>query len=620
MRGVPLSATGNLTLDGTNTLSHSIDIPYYNNITSASLTVYYDNKSTSANTLNVYVNGNYVGSFTMGVGAGSYTFTGIEAYLIPNATNTFSYTATGAANITQTTITYDHDLTLVRQPDGCWALGFDGVNDYIAIQNMHYSTAGEIGEITVCAWVKSDSTKRQIIASFDRSEYWRLALVDDSAADKTAWDTTSSSGKTNDLGTPNLYTNGKFHFICGWFKAGGSPDKKIYVDGEVVASATAHNGEGLGRGVYTRYGFIGVGSEASKYNGAKGPLLYFKGLMSSFYIIHRALDENEVKLSSEFRTAHRFSSQPSIMATSIPVIDLSSSQTVTVSFTESASGNAYLPIPVAAKNVKPANWVYTVDGDVLQFDDNRYVEASSVTFEIPLRVNSYVVENLPDELYLEHHESKTFEYRQRVTISNPSDIEVLATLSVDPAVIGTKEVYLDGIPMTLHNGTLITSVRLNPGETKTFEVTAKLPVTVESNKFRATLDDFFEIQSYEDALKIAQNSVEGKIDTVVEVLKIDLPDLGNKSVIYPIDVKPTDVIEARALTGSKELLEIREGKDGKAEIVVPPTAFNSTDSDLYHAEVKVIYTKKPAWWERLPFLKNLSGIFEFLKKLFGGVG
>ncbi len=73
----------------------------------------------------------------------------------------------------------------------------------------------------------------------------------------------------------------------------------------------------------------------------------------------------------------------------------------------------------------------------------------------------------------------------------------------------------------------------------------------------------------------------------------------------------------QALTGSKELLEVKEGKDGKAEIVVPATVFEGSPLGTQHAEIKVIYNKKPAWWEKLPFLKSLDGIFEFLAKLFG---
>ncbi|GEM_PF-3491226 len=132
------------------------------------------------------------------------------------------------------------------------------------------------------------------------------------------------------------------------------------------------------------------------------------------------------------------------------------------------------------------------------------------------------------------------------------------------------------------------------------------------------LDDFFEIDSFEEATTMAQSATEGKIETMTRVIAIDsAKSFGNRTVIIPLDVDVDDVIEAKALTGSKELLEVREGKDGKAEIVVPATVFEGSPLGTQHAEIKVIYNKKPAWWEKLPFLKSLDGIFEFLAKLFG---
>jgi hypothetical protein len=204
-------------------------------------------------------------------------------------------------NAGTTAIDYANNYDGTLQGDASWstqgrfgnALNLDGSSDYVAINNLVYNTAGQISEITVCAWVKSSSTSQQIIASFDRSEYWRLALVDDTGTGNVGWDTHDSAGTTHDLGTTLSYTDGSWHFICGWFKAGATPDKKIYVDGNVVAQANAHNGNNLGSGV-TRYGFIGVGSEASSFNGTTGPNLWFNGLIDEVAIYDRALTDEEI--------------------------------------------------------------------------------------------------------------------------------------------------------------------------------------------------------------------------------------------------------------------------------------------------------------------------------------
>lgn len=45
-----------------------------------------------------------------------------------------------------------------------------------------------------------------------------------------------------------------------------------------------------------RYGFIGVGSEATEFNGGVAPVSWaFKGLMDEFFYFHRALTQAEIE-------------------------------------------------------------------------------------------------------------------------------------------------------------------------------------------------------------------------------------------------------------------------------------------------------------------------------------
>jgi hypothetical protein len=177
------------------------------------------------------------------------------------------------------------------------AVGLDGTDDYLAIKSKHYDSVGQIGEITVCSWVKSSDSKQEygnFIASFDRSEYWRLAFEDDISGQHIGWDTTGPEGSTNDLGTSESYADGKWHHVCGWFKAGASPSKKIFVDGRQVASADAHGDKALGTGM-TRYGFIGAGSEAGSFNAdfeINPPR--FNGTIDEVQIFDRALSDRDV--------------------------------------------------------------------------------------------------------------------------------------------------------------------------------------------------------------------------------------------------------------------------------------------------------------------------------------
>lgn len=169
---------------------------------------------------------------------------------------------------------------------------FDGNDDYMAIQNLQYNTAGGINGITVFALVRSQSSAPQIIASFDRDEYWHLAIKD--AADQNAgWDTTDSGNHLDNLRSPAGHLDGHWHLIYGRFEAGGgAPDKLLYIDGQVAAQINAHGGNALGTGA-TRFGFVGVGSKAAAFNGTRGPLNFFAGDLAELLIYHRALSDEE---------------------------------------------------------------------------------------------------------------------------------------------------------------------------------------------------------------------------------------------------------------------------------------------------------------------------------------
>ena len=195
------------------------------------------------------------------------------------------------------------------------AFSFDG-NSYIALP-LHYGVdatayTDEIDEITVCAWVKGKGAfNQQTIFSFDGNEYWELSW-DNFHLENTKityksfdWITSPVLGDINYLGadiplnyqTSSLgYMDGKWHFVCGWYKvAGGGEtlvDKKIYVDGELKDSDACHNCQPLGSGV-TRYGFIGTGSLATTFDGLKTDN-YFNGLIDDVLIVNRALTDEEI--------------------------------------------------------------------------------------------------------------------------------------------------------------------------------------------------------------------------------------------------------------------------------------------------------------------------------------
>lgn len=156
-----------------------------------------------------------------------------------------------------------------------WALEFNGTNDCVAIDGLYFDTAASIAEITVEAWVKTSRTDTQsIIFSFDRTEYFRLAIDN---SNKVLWATADSSNNVDDMFGTVEVTDGQWHHIAATYyydADAGEGYKAIYVDGVQDGDTKIAHTSALGTGM-TRYGFIGAGSEASTFNGNKHD--YFQG-------------------------------------------------------------------------------------------------------------------------------------------------------------------------------------------------------------------------------------------------------------------------------------------------------------------------------------------------------
>ncbi|MFC1858655.1 PKD domain-containing protein [Thermodesulfobacteriota bacterium] len=174
------------------------------------------------------------------------------------------------------------------------ALSFDGVDDYVAVDNWVYNASGQISAITVEAWVKTDSSDEVIIASWDRNEYWRLSVGNGVGApqQRVYWATTGQDYGVDDLVGNIVVADGQWHFISVTYEA-GTGAKRIYVDGNLDVETTAHGGLNLGTG-NTRHGFIGVGSEADSFNGTLSPL-YYSGLMDELRIWSTARTQQQIQ-------------------------------------------------------------------------------------------------------------------------------------------------------------------------------------------------------------------------------------------------------------------------------------------------------------------------------------
>jgi hypothetical protein len=167
------------------------------------------------------------------------------------------------------------------------ALHLDGFDDYVAIQNMSYA-ASDLTQVTVSAWIRTDSPANQHIASFDRNEYWRLQLAGEAGGPGLlGWSVMTSSGQV-DYASARRVDDGQWHHVAGVFDNG---TLTMYIDAGPEASV--FGGSTFGTAT-TRFGFIGIGSEATEFDGRPNATGYFDGDLDEVRIYDRALTQAEI--------------------------------------------------------------------------------------------------------------------------------------------------------------------------------------------------------------------------------------------------------------------------------------------------------------------------------------
>lgn len=168
------------------------------------------------------------------------------------------------------------------------ALKFDGKNDYVAIDKLKYNAKGILA-MTVATWIQTTNPGDQYIISFDRDAYWQLVINGGSADDgQVALLITTDGGLGAALNTTRI-DNGTWHHVAGVFDNGKIT---VYVDG--VAGATVTKGKAFGSGA-TRFGFLGIGSQADKFDGTKTTAGFLDGNLDDMRVYDRALAKTEIE-------------------------------------------------------------------------------------------------------------------------------------------------------------------------------------------------------------------------------------------------------------------------------------------------------------------------------------
>jgi hypothetical protein len=166
------------------------------------------------------------------------------------------------------------------------ALSLDGIVSWMAIDGLVYD-ANQLAGATVSAWIRTTVADNQIIASFDRNEYWRLQINGDGGGPgQIGWSVGTDAGII-DSGSSSRVDDGEWHLVAGVFDAGKAT---IYIDGYHEAPVTLGTTYGSGN---LRYGFVGTGSEANEFNGAQTAQLFI-GDLDDVRIYQRALSAAEL--------------------------------------------------------------------------------------------------------------------------------------------------------------------------------------------------------------------------------------------------------------------------------------------------------------------------------------
>jgi hypothetical protein len=167
-------------------------------------------------------------------------------------------------------------------------LQLDGRSGYAAISGIYYGLANN-ADVTVCAWIRTTNGGDQIIVSFDRTQYLELAINGPAAdAGHIGWSLATNAGVAG-LASRARVDDGQWHHVAGVYDRG---QVTIYLDGAV--DATKRDGTAFGSGT-PRFGFVGVGSQATSFDGAKSPLSYFDGALDDVRLYTRALSSQEIQ-------------------------------------------------------------------------------------------------------------------------------------------------------------------------------------------------------------------------------------------------------------------------------------------------------------------------------------
>jgi|GEM_PF-6162232 len=156
---------------------------------------------------------------------------------------------------------------------------FDENKNGIAL-DMFYGPGGEsMGDLTVSAWIKTDSSKNMRIVSFNYQYYWELFMAEGKITLASI-----PFGTADAISTRQAYNDNRWHLITGTMNS-ANDTMQLFVDGELLSTTTEIIQQGSKVGPQS--GFIGCRNDKLD--------LSFNGLIDDVIIFDYVLNPDQIK-------------------------------------------------------------------------------------------------------------------------------------------------------------------------------------------------------------------------------------------------------------------------------------------------------------------------------------
>jgi len=189
--------------------------------------------------------------------------------------------------------TFGPSLTYDRFGNENSAYEFDGTNDYIAL-DMHYANGDTLDKFTFVGWYKTSFSSSGYSSNwsffdFDRSEWFNFYIRGDNG--KLAFSGADGVNGNFDIYADTASNDGQWHQGVVIYDSDNN-HVKFYLDGNLDGVSTFTNTVPI-TDTFTKYGFIGDGSEATSFNGPRNNI-YYDGAIDDIRFYNRILTEDEI--------------------------------------------------------------------------------------------------------------------------------------------------------------------------------------------------------------------------------------------------------------------------------------------------------------------------------------